>query len=427
MTLSNKSQLAIFGGNPSVDKSKLKKHNPISKESIAEALSVLESGRLSEFVGEWCDEFYGGSKVLQLERESSQKFGCKYAVTVNSWTSGLVAAIGAIGVEPGDEIITTPYTMSATATAILHWNAIPVFVDIDAKTFNIDVKLIEGSITDKTRAILIVDIYGQPADIDEINAIARKHKLKVITDSAQSPGAKYKGLSSGTLTDIGGYSFNFHKHIHSGEGGVCFTNNDEFAENLQLIRNHAEAVVAKKGHRTFINMLGHNFRMGELEAAILIPQLKTLDSIVARRVQIAKTLTNSLANCEGLITPYLAPDRTHSFYTFAMQIPAADESGVSRKELATALKAEGIPVSEGYQNIHMLPLYQNKIAYGSQGFPWRSEFNTRNISYEKGICPVAENFHDKTVLALGLCTYDFSDTEVEQISSGFRKVWSHYF
>jgi perosamine synthetase len=174
-------------------------------------------------------------------------------------------------------------------------------------------------------------------------------------------------------------------------------------------------------------MLGHNFRMGELEAAILIPQLKTLDSIVARRVQIAKTLTSSLADCEGLITPYLAPDRTHSFYTFAMQIPAAEESGVSRKELATALKAEGIPVSEGYQNIHMLPLYQNKIAYGSQGFPWRSEFNTRNISYEKGICPVAENFHDKTVLALGLCTYDFSDTEIEQISSGFRKVWSHYF
>lgn len=426
-SFSSKNQLAIFGGKASLDRSKLRKHNPIGDESISEALNVLESGRLSEFVGEWCNEFYGGPKILELEEKSANQFGCKYAVTVNSWTSGLVASVGAIGVEPGDEIITTPYTMSATATAILHWNAIPVFVDIDSRTFNIDTKLIEANITERTRAIIAVDIYGQPADVDEINAIARKHNIKVITDSAQSPGAKYKGQSSGTLSDIGGYSFNFHKHVHSGEGGICFTNDDELAQNLQLIRNHAEAVVATRGHSTYNNMLGHNFRMGELEAAILIPQLKQLDSIVARRVQIANTLSEYLTDCAGLVTPYLAPDRTHSFYTYAMQIPQFQESAVTRREVATALKAEGIPVSEGYQNIHLLPLYQKKIAYGSRGFPWNSEFNRRNISYEKGICPVAENFHESQVLALGLCTYDFTDLEIEQIASGFKKVWSHYF
>lgn len=423
----NAGMLAIHGGSPAVDSSKFKKHNPISEKSISEAVKVLRSGRLSEFVGEWCGEFLGGPKVRQLEDESLGRFGSKFAISINSWTSGLVAAVGAIGTEPGDEIITTPYTMSATATAILHWNAIPIFVDIDPKTFNINPKLIESRISEKTRAIMVVDIYGQPADMTEINAIAKKHKLQVITDAAQSPGAKYKDRFAGTLSDVGGYSFNFHKHIHSGEGGICFTDNEEIAENIRLIRNHAEAVVAKRGHNNYVNMLGHNFRMGEIEAAILIPQLKNLDSIVARRVQIASILMSQLSDCTGLVTPYLAPDRTHSFYTFAMQIPDEVDTGVSRSDIASALKAEGVPVSEGYQNIHLLPIYQKKIAFGSKGFPWNSEFNKNDISYEKGICPIAEKFHDKTVLALGLCTYDFTDAEIDQIAKAFRKVWSHYF
>lgn len=425
--LGTKRLLAILGGEPAVKAGNFKKHNPIDQDGISEAIKVMRSGRLSEFVGEWCEEFYGGPKVQELEEEASKLFGSRFAISANSWTSGLVAAVGAIGVEPGDEIITTPYTMAATATAILHWNAIPVFVDIDSKTFNINANLIEGSITDRTRAIMAVDIYGQPADMDSINAIAKKYRLRVITDAAQSPGAKYKGKFAGTLSDIGGYSFNFHKHIHSGEGGICFTNNEELAENIQLIRNHAEAVVAKMSRTNLANMLGHNFRMGEIEAALLIPQLRKLESIVARRVEIATQLKFNLSGCAGLVTPHVESDRTHSFYTFAMQIPDEVESGVSRKVLANALRAEGVPVSEGYQNIHLLPLYQKKIAYGTRGFPWNSEFNNREISYEKGICPVAEKFHESTVLSLGLCTYDFTNLEVEQIADGITKVWSYYF
>lgn len=427
MPSSHRNQLAKFGGTPVLSISSLKRHNPVGPKSIDAALEVLKSGTLSEFVGEWCEEFYGGTRVKSFEKQCSLKFQSNYTVSVNSWTSGLVAAIGAIGVEPGDEVITTPYTMSATATSILHWNAIPVFVDIDPRSFNIDVNLIESKISDRTKAILAVDIYGQPADMDEINKIAKKYQIKVISDSAQSPGAKYKGKAAGTIADIGGYSFNFHKHIHSGEGGICFTDDPELAENMQLIRNHAEAVVGKKGHKNYINMLGHNFRMGEIEAAILSPQLDDLEAIVLRRNKLANLLYESLKECDGLILPLQLPDRTHSFYTYAMQIPNPQETGVSRAELAQALKAEGVPISEGYQNIHMLPVFQKKIAYGSKGFPWSIRSDQNNVLYDRGICPIAEKFHEQTVIALGLCTFDFTDVQIEQVGEAFRKVWKHYF
>jgi perosamine synthetase len=420
-------KLARFGGAPALDPETLTKHNPISEKSINNAVTVLKSGRLSEFVGEWCDEFFGGPWVQELEEKSARLFQSRFAVTVNSWTSGLVAAVGAIGIEPGDEIITTPYTMSATATSILHWNALPVFVDINPSTYNIDVTKIEASITERTKAILAVDIYGQPADMDEISAIAKKYGLRVITDSAQSPGAKYKGRSAGTLSDIGGYSFNFHKHIHSGEGGICFTDDPDLAMNLQLIRNHAEVVVASKGHSNYVNMLGHNFRMGELEASILVPQIAILEKIVQRRNELARLLSLNLSHNAGLELPIIAPDRTHAFYTYAMQIPRQDDSGVSRSEIASALRSEGVPISEGYQNIHLLPVYQKKIAYGTNGFPWKGGTNSREIDYSKGICPIAEEMHDSRVLALGLCTYDFTDTHIEQIGLAFEKVWNYYY
>lgn len=419
--------LAIFGGSPALESNELVKHNPINEASISNAMSVLKSGRLSEFVGEWCDEFYGGSWVKSLEAKSANYFGSKHAISVNSWTSGLVAAVGAIGIEPGDEVITTPYTMSATATAILHWNAIPIFADIDPKTFNIDSTKIEQHITSRTRAIMVVDIYGQPADMDEIMSIAKKHNLIVITDSAQSPGAKYKEKYAGTISDIGGYSFNFHKHIHSGEGGMCFTNNSELALNIQLIRNHAEAVLSKKGHKDFINMIGHNFRLGELEASILEPQIDSLEKIVQRRNELASQLNLHLSGNIGLQLPFVAPDRTHAYYTYAMQIPILRESGVKRSEVASALRAEGVPISEGYQNIHLLPVYQKRIAYGSKGFPWKGTSNTREIDYSKGICPVAEEMHDQKVIALGLCTFDFTDSQIERIGVAFKKVWNHFY
>lgn len=415
-------KLALFGG-PKTIQTTFKRYNPIGIEEVEAAKQVIESGVLSQFLGAWHEDFYGGPKVREFERQCAEYFGVKHAVTVNSWTSGLVAAVGAIGIEPGDEVIVTPWTMSATATAILHWNAIPVFADIDPETFNLDPKSVEASITPYTKAIMVADIFGQSADMDALMAIAAKHGLKVISDTAQAPGALYKGKHAGTLADVGGYSLNYHKHIHTGEGGILVTYNDEIAERLQLIRNHAEVVVGDKGVTNLSNMIGHNFRLGEIECAIGIEQLKKLDRFVQSRQLLANRLTEGLKGLRGLRTPVVKPGCTHVYYVYPMVLDV-EALGVSRERIHAALQAEGVAVSKHYQNIHLLPLYQRKIAYGSMGFPWTSDICRRDVNYNKGICPVAERLNDSTYLGFGMCVYDLTEDDADLIVAAFHKVWN---
>jgi len=415
-------KLALLGG-PKTIQTTFKRYNPIGVEEVEAAKQVIESGVLSQFLGAWHEDFYGGPKVREFERQCAAYFGVKHAVTVNSWTSGLVAAVGAIGIEPGDEVIVTPWTMSATATAILHWNAIPVFADIDPETFNLDPKSVEANITPYTKAIMVADIFGQSADMDELMAIAAKHGLKVISDTAQAPGALYKGRHAGTLADVGGYSLNYHKHIHTGEGGILVTDNDEIADRVQLIRNHAEVVVGDKGVTNLANMIGHNFRLGEIECAIGIEQLKKLDRLVQSRQLLADRLTGGLKGLRGLRTPVVKPGCTHVYYVYPMVLDI-EALGVSRERIHAALQAEGVAVSQHYQNIHLLPLYQRKIAYGSMGFPWTSDICRRDVDYSKGICPVAEQLNDSTYLGFGMCVYDLTEDDVDLIVMAFHKVWN---
>jgi perosamine synthetase len=414
-------KLALLGG-PKTIQTAFKRYNPIGSEEVEAAKQVIESGVLSQFLGAWHEDFYGGPKVREFERQCAEYFGVKHAVTVNSWTSGLVAAVGAIGIEPGDEVIVTPWTMSATATAILHWNAIPVFADIDPETFNLDPKSVEANITPYTKAIIVADIFGQSADMDALMAIAAKHGLKVISDTAQAPGALYRGKYAGTLADVGGYSLNYHKHIHTGEGGILVTDNDEIAERLQLIRNHAEVVVGDKGVTNLSNMIGHNFRLGEIECAIGIEQLKKLNRFVHSRQVLASRLTEGLAELRGLRTPVVKPGCTHVYYVYPMVLDI-EKLGVSRERIHAALQAEGVAVSQHYQNIHLLPLYQRKIAYGSMGFPWTSSLCRREVDYSKGICPVAEQLNDSTYLGFGMCVFDLTEDDVDLIVTAFQKVW----
>jgi len=270
-------KLALHGG-PKTITEPFKRYRPVGSEEAIAAKKVVESGVLSQYLGAWSEDFYGGPKVKEFERVSADYFGVKHAITVNSWTSGLVAAVGAIGIEPGDEVIVSPWTMCASATSILHWNAIPIFADIEPETFCLDPESVEKNITPYTKAIMAIDIGGHSADMDALKKIADQHKLKIISDTAQAPGALYKGKLAGTLADVGGYSLNYHKHIHTGEGGILVTNDDEIADRLRLIRNHAEAVVGDKGVTNLSNMIGHNFRLGEIECAIGIEQLKKLGS-----------------------------------------------------------------------------------------------------------------------------------------------------
>lgn len=416
-------KLALFGGATTIQRP-FRKYNPLGQEELQAAREVIDSGVLSQFIGAWTEDFYGGPKVREFEQAAARHFGVKHAITVNSWTSGLVAAVGAIGVEPGDEVIVTPWTMSASATAILHWNAIPVFADIDPDTYNLDPASIERNITPQTKAIMVADIFGQSADMDEIMAIARANGLKVISDTAQAPGAKYKDRFAGTCADVGGYSLNYHKHIHTGEGGIVVTDDDDIAERVQLIRNHAEVVVAGKGVADISNMVGHNFRLGEIECAMGIEQLKKLDGFVRSRQALAEQLSAGLSGLHGLKTPVVLPDRTHAYYVYPMQLDLA-ALGLDRDRICDALAAEGVAVSRSYQNIHLLPIYQRKIAYGSQGFPWSSDICRRDVDYGKGICPVAEGLHDSNYIGFGMCVYDLDAADIDLIIQAFRKVWSN--
>lgn len=420
--MENNEKLALLGGDKTITKPFLR-YNPIGREEVEAARQVIESGVLSRFLGTWHEDFFGGPKVREFERACADYFGVKHAITVNSATSGLIAAVGAIGVEPGDEVIVSPWTMCASATAILHWNAIPVFADIDPETFNLDPRSVEANITPFTKAIMAVDIFGQSADMEALMAIADKHGLKVISDAAQSPGALYKGRLAGTLADVGSFSLNYHKHIHTGEGGILVTDNDEICERLQLIRNHAEAVVAGKGVENLANMIGYNFRLGEIECAIGIEQLKKLKGLVASRQHSAQRLTAGLEGLKGLRTPVIKPDCTHAYYVYPIVLDM-DSLGVSRNRICEALVAEGVEgLYPGYANLHLLPMYQQKIAYGSKGFPWNSDICHRDVDYTKGICPVAEELHDKTYLGFGMCVHELDDEDIDLIVAAFKKVW----
>ena len=272
---------------------------------------------------------------------------------------------------------------------------------------------------------MAVDIFGHSANMDRLIEIASKFNLKIISDTAQAPASYYHDRMSGTIADVGGYSLNYHKHIHTGEGGILVTNDEKIAKKLQLIRNHAEAVVGSMNDVNLVNMIGYNFRLGEIECAIGIEQLKKLKCLVEKRQKIANLLNNRLDGLDGLILPTIEENCTHSFYVYPM-ILEVDKLNLSRDLIIKALKHEGIDgLMSGYVNVHMLPIFQNKIAFGSKGFPWNSEICHRDVSYKHGICPVAEKLHEETFFLLPMCLYDLEDEDVIMITNAFEKVWKN--
>lgn len=417
-------KLAIDGGSQTVPHFLLP-YNHIGDEEIAAVVEVLKSGVLSGFVGSWGPAFYGGPQVQNFEKAWESHFGIKHAIAVNSWTSGLICAVGAIGIEPGDEIIVSPWTMSATATAILHWNAIPIFADISKTDFCINPDEVRKKISPRTKAILAVDIFGQSCNVEELLEIAEEFQLKLILDSAQAPGAMRGKEFTGTKGHIGGFSLNYHKHIHCGEGGVVVTDDDELAERVRMIRNHAEAVLEERPWENYSNMLGYNFRLGEIEAAIGLKQLPKLEYLVARRQEIGQALIQGLNGIVGIRIPEVSEKNSHVYYMFPLILELSALKW-DRSQIFSALHAEGVQgLTEGYTNLHMLPMYQRKQAYGSKSFPWSLRENKEDFDYSKGICPIAEKLHDEELLILELCQYEYTDEDVALTIRAFKKVFLH--
>ena len=427
-------KLAVNGGQP-VRTKPFPAYNTIGEEEKAAVNRVLDSGILSQFLGCWHQDFYGGPEVQALEKEWAEYFGVKHAIAVNSCTSGLYCAVGATGVEPGEEIIVTPYTMCATATAPLIYNAIPVFADIEEDYFCLDPKSVEERVTPRTRAIIVVDIFGLPYDAEAINAIARKYGLFVIEDTAQAPGALHKEKFAGTLGDIGVYSLNYHKHIHCGEGGVVVTDNNELAEKVRLIRNHAEAVVEDKCVTDLVNMIGFNFRMTEVEAAIARCQLKKLDRLLKDRQKNCDYLSEQLRQIPAVVPPEVREGCTHSYYVHACKF-REEVARVSRDVFIEAVKAElppfelregeDVKLGCGYvKPLYLQPLFQKKIAYGSKGFPFNAPWYEGNADYSEGICPVVERMYKKEVFAHELMQPQMSREDMDDVVKAFEKVWEN--
>ncbi len=427
-------KLAIHGGTP-VRTKLFPAYNVIGNEEKEAVKRVMETGILSRFLGCWGPDFYGGPEVQAFEKEWSNYFGVKHAIAVNSCTSGLYCAIGASGVGPGDEVIVSPYTMSASATSALIFNAVPVFADIEPDCFCLDPASVESKITKRTKAIVVVDIFGQPYDAKAINDIAEKHNLVVIEDCAQAPHAKNNEKWAGTLGNIGVYSLNYHKHIHTGEGGIIVTDNDELAERVRLIRNHAEAVVGNKGTTNIINLVGFNFRMNEIEAAIGRCQLKKLKNLVAMRVKNAEYLSKALSSLEGITPPTIRKGCDHTYY---IQCFKYDEKivGVPRDKFINAVKAElpatelreteGVQISTGYvKPLYLEPMYQKQLAYGSKGCPFKCPLYKGETNYEKGLCPVTEKMHEKELFSHDLMRPPMKKEDLDDVITAFKKVMKH--
>jgi len=321
---------------------------PISRpvmgpEEIKAIEEVLRSGALTQ-----------GAKVKTFEEQFAAYIGAKYAIATNSGTSALHTALLGSGIGTGDEVITTPFSFIAAANAVLYAGAKPVFADIDEASFNIDPEKIEENITNRTKALLVVHLFGQPCDMGQIMKICRENGLTLIEDACQAHGAEFDGKKVGAF-GTGCFSFYPSKNLVTGEGGMITTNDKKVAEKAEMIRNHGQT-------KTYVHdMLGYNYRMTDLAAAIGICQLKKLDAFNKKRIKNAEFLTKEIGKIDGLIPPRVMPNVKHVFHQYTIRV--TEDFGMSRDELKQRLGKKGIDARAYYPiPIHKQPLYK-KLGY----------------------------------------------------------------
>jgi UDP-2-acetamido-2-deoxy-ribo-hexuluronate aminotransferase len=337
------------------------RHNLIKEQIDLRVQSVMEHG-----------QFILGPEVKELELKLAEYVGTKYCVSVSSGTDALLVALMALGIGAGDEVITVPYTWISTAEVIALLGAKPVFVDIRYDTLNMDESLIESAITEKTKAIIPVSIYGQTPNMDAINKIAKKYELPVIEDGAQSFGATYKGTKSCNLSTIGSTSFFPSKPLGCyGDGGALFTNEDEIAEKFQWIRVHGQE---RKHHHP---VLGINGRMDTIQAAILLSIFDVFPDEVIKREEIANQYLSSLSEIPVLETPIVASDNTSVYAQYTI---LSEE----RENIQEQLKVEGIPSVSYYSvPLHLQPVFA-KLGYKTGDFPISEQIADQCLSLPMG-------------------------------------------
>ncbi len=318
-----------------------------------------------------------GSKLPEFERILAEVAHRKYAVAVNSGTSALHLIIRSLSIKDGDEVITTPFSFIASSNAILFERAKPVFVDIKKDTYNIDAGLIERVITEKTKAILAVDVFGQPADWVTLTKIARKHNLYLIEDSAEAIGSEYKGKPAGSFGDAAIFAFYPNKQITTGEGGVVLTDNEDIATLSRSMRNQGRGEGDNWLQHT---RLGYNYRISDINCALGISQAKRLDEIVKKRADAEKLYNEKLKDVEEVITPYISPNVNRMSW-FVYVIRLSKRFGKKERDvIIKLLREKGVQARNYFAPIHLQPFYREKFGYKKGDFPITDFVSDRTIA-----------------------------------------------
>ncbi|AAM23933.1 perosamine synthetase [Caldanaerobacter subterraneus subsp. tengcongensis MB4] len=324
----------------------------ITQKEIDAVVEVLRSDILSI-----------GPKIEEFERKIADYVGKKYAIAVNSGTSALHLIVRALGIKDGDEVITTPFTFIASVNCFLFERAKPVFVDIDPDTLNMDINKIEEKITEKTKAILTVDVFGQPMDMEKVNEIAKKYGLKVIEDSCEALGSEYKGIKAGTLCDAGAFAFYPNKQITTAEGGVIVTDDEEIAQLCRSMRSQGRPIT---GLWLEHERLGFNYRLSELHAALGIVQLERIEEIIKRRLEIAEKYNERLKDVKGVKIPYIAPEvNKMSWFVYVIRV----DENIDRDKVMQYLIDNGIGCRPYFTPVHLQSYIKELTGHKEGDFP----------------------------------------------------------
>ncbi|CAN5719157.1 DegT/DnrJ/EryC1/StrS family aminotransferase [soil metagenome] len=397
--------LAVNGGTPVRSTPLPGNSRLMGQEELDELAEVVRSGQLGR---------HGGTKVKELERTFAELYGIKHAIAVSSGSAAVHTAIATINPNPGDEIITTPCSDFGTIMGILFQNAIPVFADLDPQTVCLDPASVEANITDRTRAILAVHLFGGLADVDALNEIANRHGIPLIEDCAQAQLSTLNGRLAGTMGVIGCFSFNNTKHLNCGEGGMVVTNDDEFAKRARLF---ADKAWPRQESGRYSMFLGQNYRLNELEGAVALVGMRRLGENVAARRRSAERIYERVAGVPGLSTPDQLDGAEPSYWILHFFV----DERLDAEEIASALDAEGIPFRAKYVTpLYTWPVLRDAQTFGDSGFPFRSPYASRPFDYAPGLCPVFEERREHLLLIS--LDEQWTDQDADDAAAGLRKV-----
>jgi len=405
-------KLALYGG-PKTKTTPFGTGNRYGKEELNQLKEALEQNTL----------FYAhGKKTAQFLDKFKKMYGSRFAVATSSGTASIHTALAALDVGPGDEVITSPITDMGSIIGVLFQNAVPVFADVDPHTYNMTAEAIEARITPRTKAIEVVHLAGNPAEMTPILELSQKHGIPIVEDCAQSYLSVYKGKLAGTFGEIGCFSLNDFKHISAGDAGMILTNDEKLAWRAQMFTDKGYDRTKSEHDPPF---LAANYRMNELEAAVAIAQLDKLQWIVSRRRKYGTRLTEGIADLPGILPPQITPESESSYWFYMLRVDE-NKLNVSRNTFADALAAEGIPCGKGYipRPVYRSRLFREKAVYSN--FNWPEDFPQYGepVEYPEGLCPVAEEVLQTAVL-LRINEF-FTEQDIEDTIRAIRKVAMYF-